>query len=317
MEPTEWCVASDEEVELLIADVSDAFWLVPLHPSERRYFVARYRDHWYVFKRTGQGSMGAPLSWAAIAALLARCIQGLYAVGNEDEARLQMYVDDPLLAVRGRFWRRRRLVVRFCVGFLLLGFRLAFNKAQYSSSVVWIGVGLSISSRRLVATIPEDKLRDILQLVEDMLACNVVAEKKVRTLAGKSMSIASLIVVWRPFLAPFWAALSYTTSRAPRGCVWVRQVSWALLWLKEFLSHNHGPIVRILVYETFFKPEIDVEITSDASPFGLGAWLAVNGVILEWFAEPITDTDELVLGATRGSCDSQQAFESLLLLMAL
>jgi hypothetical protein len=66
--------------------------------------------------------------------------------------------------------------------------------------------------------------------------------------------------------------------------VWVRQVTWALLWLKEFLSHNHGPIVRIFDYETLFKPEIDVEITSDASPFGLGAWLAVNGVILELFA---------------------------------
>ena len=78
--------------------------------------------------------------------------------------------------------------MRCCVRFFLPGFCLAFNKAQYTSSVVWIGVGLPISSRRLAATIPEDKLRYILQLVEDMLACNVVAEKKVRTLAGKSIT---------------------------------------------------------------------------------------------------------------------------------
>ena len=52
MEPSEWEVGDDEEVELFIADVSDAFWLVPLHMSERRFFVARFRGRWYVFKRT-------------------------------------------------------------------------------------------------------------------------------------------------------------------------------------------------------------------------------------------------------------------------
>ena len=199
MESSEWHVAQDEEVELLIADVSDAFWLIPLHPDERKFFVARHRGKWYVFKRIAQGSRGAPLTWAAIAALLARCIQGFYTVRSEDEARLQLYVDDPLLAVRGRYWRRRRLVVRFCVAFLALGFRLAFNKAQHSYSVVWIGVGLTVYNRRVEATVPEEKVADILALVVDMLSHNVVAEKKVRTLAGKSMNIASLIAVLRPF----------------------------------------------------------------------------------------------------------------------
>ena len=103
MEPTEWHTASDEEVWLLIADISDAFWLIPLHPSERRFFVAGHGEYLSIFLRTAQGSRGAPLTWAALAALLARCVQGLFAVGNEDEARLQGYVDDPLMAVRGRY----------------------------------------------------------------------------------------------------------------------------------------------------------------------------------------------------------------------
>ena len=59
------------DIELLITDVSDAFRLVPLNSEERRFFVIRYRDTYYVFARTAQGSRGAPLSWATIASLLA------------------------------------------------------------------------------------------------------------------------------------------------------------------------------------------------------------------------------------------------------
>ena len=81
----DWDSRYTEEIELLIADISDAFWLPPLHSSERRFFVSRFRGKWYVFLRTAQGSRGAPLSWAALAALLARCIQGLLAQGQEDE----------------------------------------------------------------------------------------------------------------------------------------------------------------------------------------------------------------------------------------
>ena len=45
----------DESVCLFIADVSDAFWLIPLHHSERRFFVAQLNKAYYVFERTAQG----------------------------------------------------------------------------------------------------------------------------------------------------------------------------------------------------------------------------------------------------------------------
>ena len=147
---------------MLIADVSDAFWLPRLHPKERTCFVARFRGKWYVFIRIVQGSRGAHLSWAALAALLARCIQGVFSLGQDDEGRLQVYADDPLLALRGNWWRRKRLAVRFCVGFLVVGFRLAFSKAQLSANVVWIGVGLKVRSRRVEAYLPTAKLDELL-----------------------------------------------------------------------------------------------------------------------------------------------------------
>ena len=58
-----------ECVEQLIADVSDAFWLVPLEPRERRFFVAKFRGKFLVFLRTAQGSRTVPLTFCTIMSL--------------------------------------------------------------------------------------------------------------------------------------------------------------------------------------------------------------------------------------------------------
>ena len=59
-----------------------AFWQIPLHPEERKFFVAKLDidkvNCYMVFLRTAQGSRGAPLCWARYAALIMRLTQSLY-----------------------------------------------------------------------------------------------------------------------------------------------------------------------------------------------------------------------------------------------
>ena len=55
----------------------------------------------------------------------------------------------------------------------------------------------------------------------------------------------------------------------------------------------------------------------DASPWGFGAVLIVDGRPLEWFAIWIADLDVEVLSTPRGSCDGQQVWEALVLLIAV
>ena len=311
---------SPRRLRWLIADFTDAFWTIPLHPKERRFFVTRHRDRWLVFLRTAQGSKGAPLTWASIAALVARCLQSLFftdCTATVLEAKLQLYVDDPLLSAVGDDKRTRRLCVRFCVACLILGLELAFNKAQYSDTVVWIGVGLHVAERRVEATIPLAKITELLSIISEMLGVNVVTVKALRSFAGKAMNIASLLVVWRPFLAPCWAALSQTQSNAPLNTVWVKQFRLTLLWLQEFLEGRSGAIVRVFDVETFFNHGDRLQITADASIYGLGAWLTVNGVITSWFAVAVEPLDMQVLQRQFHHHESQQACEALCLLVAL
>ena len=105
--------AGQDGIEFLITDVEDAFWLVSLNKRERRYFVISFRGRFYVFLRTAQGSRGAPLSWSCIVSLLARVAQSLFATLVGQDARLLVYVDDPILLLRGTHARRGPLAARF------------------------------------------------------------------------------------------------------------------------------------------------------------------------------------------------------------
>ena len=70
--------AEGELTQMLVLDAQDAFWEIPLHPSERRFYCGRIRtnnqDRYLCYLRTAQGSRGAPLSWAVLFSLMSRCV---------------------------------------------------------------------------------------------------------------------------------------------------------------------------------------------------------------------------------------------------
>ena len=60
-----------------------------------------------------------------------------------------------------------------------------------------------------------------------------------------------------------------------------------------------------------------VVIGTDASPFGLGGWMAVDGVLTHYFSSPITPFDLDLFGIQKGSCEGQQILECLAILVAI
>ena len=133
---------------MFIIDIVDAFWRIPLRREERQYFCARLHGKFYAFLRTAQGSRGAPLTFAALIALAARLIQSLISGPQmhrwaREEGRMNVYVDDPIVVMRGNE-RRIRRVSSMVIGWLLLGFPLAFHKAVLAPTVLWVGITLQI-----------------------------------------------------------------------------------------------------------------------------------------------------------------------------
>ena len=307
-------------IEFFVIDISDAFWLIPLMHKERKYFVIKYRGKYMVFLRTAQGSRGAPLTWAAVASLLCRCAQSLFMTSSSQAARLQTYVDDPILGVQGTPAERRRMVVKFIAFFLVMGVRLAFDKAQLNHTVLWVGVTLRVRAWEIDATVPQEKLTDLEAIIVEMMSSNVVAVKPLRSFAGKCTNIATLVYAWRPFLNQIWAALSQhdtELSRAPTQCVWTKQIVNSLTWLLAFIRGQQGSITRTFSYNSCFGITAPVVITTDASIYGYGAWISLAGRPIAWFSESISAEDEAVLGHKHGENEGQQGFEAMALLLAV
>ena len=112
-----------ETIEWFIADVVDAFWLVPLHPRERKYFVGQVAGRFFVYLRAAQGSRNGPLSWAAVISLAMRLLQGvLLRLPGGGGSRSQCYVDDPIWTVRGTRRQRDRHIAICLLVLQVMGF---------------------------------------------------------------------------------------------------------------------------------------------------------------------------------------------------
>ena len=166
-----------------------------------------------------------------------------------------------------------------------------------------------------------------------MTSGNLVGVKKLRTFAGKASFIAALVIIWRPFLNEIWAALSSAnssrTGTAPRNCVWLSQISSSLTWMSAFLAPERNEdfeynddgtnagIRRVWFLEAYLGRGPRICLTWDASPFGLGAFLTEDDVVVEYLSCAITPDDVQIFGYEVGDSAGQQSWECLAPLVAL
>ena len=238
-------------------------------------------------------------------------------------ARLNVYVDDPIIALRGSKFRRDIHAAMIMIIWSALGFSLSLRKAKRASVATWTSVHFTVVASpddfTVIAQTKPALVEDAWQLVKECMASNVVGRKTLRSLAGKVSHIGSLIFALRPFCADLWAAIySDPSTWAPRGCIWVRQIHHALIWINAFFEASGSrALSRHFSARAMFNRAGNIEIIMDASPWGLGAALFIDGMPLEYFCSIVDQHDVDVLGLTIGSCVAQQTVEALTVLVAM
>ena len=70
------------------------------------------------------------------------------AVVGTRAARLQIFVDDPILVVAGDVGERQEMIGLFIFVLRFVNLKLAYHKGQYGQSVDWIGTTLQPLSNR-------------------------------------------------------------------------------------------------------------------------------------------------------------------------
>jgi hypothetical protein len=171
-------------------------------------------------------------------------------------------------------------------------------------------------------SLKESFLSELSELICTTMQSNVVPLKLLRSLAGKANRVATIVYTWRPFLSDLWAAIadclsSTRQSNAPTNCIWLSQIKSSLTWMISFLQGISGSLERTYLTNVRKGRCEKVVIISDASPWGLGAVLIVNGRPKSFFHDALSPIDETTFHHTIGDAAGQQTWEALAQLVAL
>ena len=133
------------------------------------------------------------------------------------------------------------------------------------------------------------------------------------SLAGGLSFVAGLVPHLRPFLDSFGGITNDGASAHSGRLIHVRRIEKALQWVAALLGEREVPLVRIFKVA---HPEVTAEITTDASPWGLGGVLRLNGNIAGAFAEQLSTEVLNKFNAVKGDPKHTTLWEGLALLVA-
>ena len=133
--------AGQDMYEFSTVDFEDAFHMVCLREEDREIAIFKALDGWAVFSRLWSGMAAAPLVWCRASAAACRLGQAIY---EPDEMRLQCFVDDPGLAIRGPPARRSWFLGTLLLWWRALGFKFSWKKGARGAQVPWIGATVAV-----------------------------------------------------------------------------------------------------------------------------------------------------------------------------
>ena len=200
---------------------------------------------------------------------------------------------------------------------MALGFKLAFAKGQMGRKVTWIGGTLHIEPTGIRAFVKQSIIDDIREMIALFRTLNLLSKKELHSLIGKVNHAAGLLIVIRPFMDPLWAAWAAPSPEDKPGLLWAKQINVELVWFDVFFSGKGQRIERFFSIDSYNRNGTLVEIGTDASVWGIGGWLSVDGVITQYFASQLTELDFARFGFKRGDNKGQQVWEALAVLVAV
>ena len=308
---------------LLALDVRDAFLNIPAG-SDKFMTTAAIPDlnggfRVVICDTLVFGSRSSPTIWGRFAAWLGRSWAAV-----EPDVCVQVFVDDPAMVAKGTFDQAAGAATNILLWAAVTGFPLKLGKSEGGKSIRWIGATLELNddAKELVVSIPAERRTKLLEACREVAKKPMVSSKRLMSLAGSLSFVAGLVTHMRPFLDAFWAALAQpggreATSdgvRRPSGkLIHVRRFSHALEWVVALLEGEQVPLKRT------FSPinlHTEYEITTDASPWGIGGVLRRAGHIIDAFAWELDQEVLRKFGARKGDPKHTTLWEGLALLVA-
>ena len=307
-----------DQVGVFVIDFQNAFMTLPLAKAEQPFntsvaphVVHRSRQALYqnepssgkflVWRVLGFGGHSNPLTYSRVATFAARSGQALL-LNNPSgsdlaEGRLQLYVDDPVVTLRGSESQQEATIDLLLLWWLCLGIPLAWAKGDFVSGLLpheWIGVKFwSHSPSTCTMSLPTSFLESLLEVARRFTdrTSRTTSLKDAHLLCGKAGRLSQVIPCTKPFVMQLFAGLagSLRASRvglreAPPRKVAKRRYRLAASWIVSLLQGHPFPLEHTVdISPTIIDHQI-ARVEFDASPWGGGFVYYEGKEVLEYGA---------------------------------
>ena len=330
---TERCDRNGEEtnsLELASADLADAYQHWRVRETELKHCLTRHRNKGKVavWVMLAFGFKTAPLIFGRLAAAGARLAQSVYL---ESEARLQLYLDDPLWGLRGCQAARDRLLAAGLWVMLAIGLRVAWHKGARGQRLDWIGVQIGLTSEHIETAVPPAMTKEILEEADALVGLGMVGVRRLKRFTGRLSWAAGIVPRMRWAVAILYATVAAAERDARSGIeerrrlqrpdarhkehlVPAKRCALALEWVRAAWRAR----AALAIHRIALRPGPALwTLVTDASPWGVGACLvhAGTGVALVAVADALREEDEAALGIKIGESSAQAVAEALAILV--
>ena len=219
------------------------------------------------------------------------------------QGRLQLYVDDPTLTLRGSMAQQQAAVDVVLLWWLCLGIPLAWSKGSFMNgreAHEWIGVRFwSPEPGAATLSVSGSFLESLLDIACMFTASSprTASLRDAHLLCGKAGRLAQVVPEAKPFVGQLFAALaaslrslSLGLREAPPRKVAKKRFRTAASWLVSLLRGQPFRLEHTIFLRSQLVPREEAHVEFDASPWG-GAFVFFEGSEVMEYGITIWDAD--------------------------
>jgi hypothetical protein len=141
-------------------------------------------------------------------------------------------------------------------------------------------LGLIINTQRMGFDVPADKLKRLVDNVDQLLSFDHTSVRSLQKFTGRVQHLATVAPAARCYLRPLYDAVSEANGHLSGAIrVWIHSAS-----IRESLTALRG-LQRLALHHSFgVARHIPLRVYTDASQKGLGGWLEIDGAAYPWQA---------------------------------
>lgn len=253
-------------------DLKEAYFLVPIHPSHRKYLRFRFNSKLFEFNCLPYGLTSAPF-------VFTKLLKPLLALLRGQGHTLVAYLDDILCI--GKSYESCKNTVNILIRYIqLLGLVINFDKSNLEPLQTCRFLGLEINTNLMRLQLPHEKISKIVSSASKITSKTQISIREFAKFIGTLTSAC-------PAVAYGWAHTKHFEREKFLALLQSNNNFDSIMSLKSYLSHDLSwwCDIKSKSYNDILKGTYQLEIFTDSSLTGWGA--ACNGEITRghWSAD--------------------------------